>query len=517
MFTEDKVSLEEYVSTLKGAVGISVLVEAVGIGKGKQDLIEPAKYQLVKSEPAKRVQNIPRPKVPVGNAWSSLTLENIIKFLTGDVRLSKSRSNDLFFEAVWPRLLERGWVSEKPKNCSYTSSKHSVVFLIPGVKKFSRKLVKGDDYFDSVMDVLNKVALEPGLIELEDEKNSVTEENGLCIDTKFDSDAEHSKDQRRSYLQPRLSNQNLNHMKFTVVDTSLDQEEDEISVRMLRSLPAETTTDTSSSTSLSSETDGSCEDPVDGLDASNMLLNDEVNTKIFSPSKSNFEGVLPGYGISISNGEVPVNELPTTTVPMDNDKDQQDASISAYTAKIIKCQFRLREKFAPSSYLSPTKRQRLTASSDEDSSGTTNYLLPDVNENMSSKVGISHDKVSTSSSSKGSPDDIIVEKFQTRALIDLNLPPIPLDFEAYESLTTEVEDEQSFQPNANQQPLSEDSNIANDVASAEILSVVTARRQGTRNRPLTTKALEALACGFLTPKPKRRRRGMGTIPPETSI
>ena len=94
---------------------------------------------------------------------SSLGSEGIIKFLTGDVRRSKTRSNDIFWEAVWPRLLAKGWHSEQPKDVSTT--KNCLVFLVPGIKKFSRsKLTKGIHYFDSVSDALKMVAADPVLL-----------------------------------------------------------------------------------------------------------------------------------------------------------------------------------------------------------------------------------------------------------------------------------------------------------------------------------------------------------------
>ncbi|CAJ1960848.1 unnamed protein product [Sphenostylis stenocarpa] len=160
-YTEGRTSLEEYISSLKSTVGLGILVEAVGIGKEKDDLttlvVEPGKNNRVFS-------------ASTCKAWSSLGPNDIMKFLTG-FRLSKAKSNDLFWEAVWPRLLARGWHSEQPKNNGYVSSKGYLVFLIPGVKTFSRrKLVKGDHYFDSVSAVLSKVVAEPNLLDLEEAK-----------------------------------------------------------------------------------------------------------------------------------------------------------------------------------------------------------------------------------------------------------------------------------------------------------------------------------------------------------
>ncbi|KAF6142694.1 hypothetical protein GIB67_015180 [Kingdonia uniflora] len=504
-FEEGKISLEDYVSTLKASVGLNLLISAVGIGYGKNnDLLEPVKAVPV----------IPsRLKIPVGKACSSLTYGDIIKFISGDVRLSKARSNDLFWEAVWPRLLARGWHSEQPKNRNYANSKHSLVFLIPGVEKFSRRLLKGNHYFDSVTEVLNKVALDPRLIELGNEATEASEENGWCTERKLDIDFEHLYNLRDRYLQ------RLDLIMYTTVDTSLDSEEDRNTVRTLRSLPLPAISNSSSPTSLPNKSDDSSEESVNELDTSDMKLNGKVDTITSSPSMSMFEGVLSGHVVSVLKGESPCNVPDLSTFEMENNRDQQYASISAvHPAKIIKCQFRRRAKPATFNYLSPsTKRRRLTACSYAESSGTAIYFSPDTNENILTEVGLSEVKVSTSSSSKGSPVDIMEEDLKPQTLIDLNLPHVPLDFETYESLATNVEDDPSFQPEANQQPRTMNFETATDNASAEIHPVMMGRRQGTRNRPLTTKALEALACEFLTTKPKPRRRGMGEVLLEGSI
>ncbi|XP_017416247.1 uncharacterized protein LOC108327064 isoform X1 [Vigna angularis] len=207
-YVEGRVSLEDYILSMKSTVGLGVLVEAVGIGKEREDLtsldVELGKNNWVFSG-------------PTSQAWSSLGPSDIIKYLTGGLRLSKAKSNDLFWEAVWPRLLARGWHSEQPQHHSYVCPKDYLVFLIPGVKKFSRrKLVKGDDYFDSVSDVLNKVVAEPGLLELEDEtrvgSGNEEQEKGLNKDDQYNY-------RRQCYLKPRAST--TDHIKFMVIDTSL--------------------------------------------------------------------------------------------------------------------------------------------------------------------------------------------------------------------------------------------------------------------------------------------------------
>ncbi|QCE11440.1 uncharacterized protein LOC114183323 isoform X2 [Vigna unguiculata] len=208
-YVEGRVSLEEYILSMKSTVGLGVLVEAVGIGKEREDLTS-LDVELGKN-------NNWVFSAPTSKAWSSLGPSDIIKYLTGGLRLSKAKSNDLFWEAVWPRLLARGWHSEQPQHHSYVCPKDYLVFLIPGVKKFSRrKLVKGDDYFDSVSDVLNKVVAEPGLLELEDEtrvgSGNEEQEKGLNKDDQCNY-------RRQCYLKPRAST--TDHIKFMVIDTSL--------------------------------------------------------------------------------------------------------------------------------------------------------------------------------------------------------------------------------------------------------------------------------------------------------
>ncbi|CAN1356727.1 hypothetical protein LINPERPRIM_LOCUS44047, partial [Linum perenne] len=205
--TEGKIALEDYVSNLKTAVGIQVLVEAIGIGKGKEeDLTNPA------MESSKANLLFPA----TSKACSSLSTTDIVNLLNSGFRLSKARCNDIFWEAVWPRLLARGWHSEQPNNLTYLDSKTYLVFLVPGVKKYSRRdLIKGIQYFDSVNDVLSKVASEPMLMELE--------EKGEARKSELDNDDDDDDDsvfKSRLYLKPRVSSGGTRSVKFTVVDSS---------------------------------------------------------------------------------------------------------------------------------------------------------------------------------------------------------------------------------------------------------------------------------------------------------
>uniref|UniRef100_A0ACD5YL23 Uncharacterized protein n=1 Tax=Avena sativa TaxID=4498 RepID=A0ACD5YL23_AVESA len=221
-FNNGQTSLEDLVFAIKSIVGTDAFVEVIGIGKGKHDLtgfvLDPSKPNQVLSV---------HPDMPTGKDCSSLASEDIIKFLTGGFRISKTRSNDLFWGAVWPRLIARGWRSEQPKDVRPT--KNCIVFLVPGIKKFSRsKLTKGTHYFDSVSDVLKRVAADPVLLELEvgGMDNGITaEHNGYSADMNLNQDS------------PLDGYQEL--PKFTVIDTTLVQGEEPFRVREMRKLPAD--------------------------------------------------------------------------------------------------------------------------------------------------------------------------------------------------------------------------------------------------------------------------------------
>ncbi|XP_076907670.1 uncharacterized protein LOC143564205 [Bidens hawaiensis] len=150
-FDEGKLSFEKYVFALRDTVGMNLLIESIAMGKGKHDLISKTRRTLRN----KKLQS----------TQASLKTEQIVDSLKDIIGLSKARLHHLFWEVVWPRLLERGWHSEQPKSYIFHNSKNPLVFLAPGVTKFSRSLEKGSQYFDSMTDVLNKVAAEPHLLE----------------------------------------------------------------------------------------------------------------------------------------------------------------------------------------------------------------------------------------------------------------------------------------------------------------------------------------------------------------
>ncbi|CAA7047577.1 unnamed protein product [Microthlaspi erraticum] len=190
-FAEGNRSLEDYITAVKELVGLRSLVEAVAIGKEKEDLT------VLTTEPVNSKQwftvSSAVPAAGLG-VYTSLTCHEIVEKLSGGSRLSKARCNDIFWEAVWPRLLARGWHSEQTKD------NNKIVFLVPGVKKFSRrKLVKKSHYFDCVSDILAKVVADPELLEFE------TAENRPPV----------NQEKRRYLKSPEPCS---THMKFTVVD-----------------------------------------------------------------------------------------------------------------------------------------------------------------------------------------------------------------------------------------------------------------------------------------------------------
>ncbi|KAH7578395.1 hypothetical protein JRO89_XS01G0376300 [Xanthoceras sorbifolium] len=528
-FGEGKMSFEEYVFTLKSTVGVSRFIEAVAIGKGKQDLTGTA------MEPVKTNHMVSvHPEIPVGKACSSLTSADIIRFLTGDFRLSKARSSDLFWEAVWPRLLARGWHSEQPKDQGIFGSKNSLVFLIPGVKKFSRRrLVKGDHYFDSVSDVLNKVASDPGLLEIELEAAKASEhkeEHKLDQSMKQNSDGLSNK--RQHYLQPRKSSYNRHLMQFTIVDTSLFQGAGRPKVRELRSLPVETAS-VSTPSSLSSESDqDTSEDSEDEIEETNTAnLSDHVTDRgAFADSSHCAYGIL--------NNIMPNTHI-STIVAVENHENHSMSPLSdAQQVNTTNHQFYQKES---SDHLksSATEQQNLCACNH----GESSCSIGNISEDRKPDESVSHFRSNSndmcdmvihlgppqnlspaSSLAKGRSDrsddcnviencldrEVSLKNHEHPTLIDLNVPQVSSDFGNDEPFVTGIvqkndnscENKSSILSESNHQV--ERVKLADSRTTIDQQPIMNNRRQSTRNRPLTTKALEAFAYGYLSPKRKRK-------------
>ncbi|XAR57100.1 hypothetical protein NMG60_11025123 [Bertholletia excelsa] len=476
-FVVGKMSLEEYVFTLKSLVGMNILVQAVGIGSGKRDLTG------VSMEPSKSNHVAPmRQDIPSGKACSSLTTEEIIKYLTGDFRLSKARSNDLFWEAVWPRLLARGWHSEQP------SSKNSLVFLISGVKKFSRRrLVKGVHYFDSITDVLNKVALERSLLELD---NEVEEEN---TETKLEKNSLADR-QRHLYLQPRTPNRSTNLMKFTVVDTSMADGKS-FKVRELRTLPDEVSVKPTSgsyseesvedSSELSSE-DSNCNDET-------LLFHQEDTNN----SNSTKEVILMGASNQGTNGpyshnsSFKISKKPTKYLKRSRRLKQDGLGnlgpVTKRHQKLSSCTQTETSHQVPKFSMGPSLEHEKPICGTETSVSSEN-LYGMASERVSSPSLPKESPIESSEGisgnthlGEGGPPD----KTQHPALIDLNLPQASPELETGEASIA--------------------AKPSKDTSSSEQQPNVTSRRQSTRNRPPTARALEALANGFLTSGGRKRK------------
>lgn len=468
ILSEGKITYEEYAFALKDTVGISAFVEAIGIGKGKQDLtgtgMEPAKPNHVNSV---------RPEIPVGKACSSLSSADIIKFLTGDFRLSKARSSDLFWEAVWPRLLARGWHSEQPKD---HGSKNSLVFLISGVKKFSRrKLVKGSHYFDSVTDVLNKVASDPGLLEIEAEVNKGSgNKEGNDVDATIKQETGEISDKRQRYLKPRSLNSS-GVMQFTIVDTSLVQG-GRRRVRELRSLPVEATSLCVSNSSDSDEDSSDDSDSdIEETSTSNSTKHIADMEMCIDADSSECVNSAPDVGIPNASSIAPLENHESHT----KQRDLADCVNGESSCSID-------NNFADRMLNDNGSRCRSSS--------------PDI-----ARVG--HSVLSPATSlARGSPEasrgGIATEMpgNPRPQLIDLNIPQV-MDFEADEPIkaitTVTYTNKSSIHPEPSE--------------TREENPGVNNRRQSTRNRPLTTKALEALECGFLSPKKNKKRAMEGSL------
>lgn len=393
-FEEGNLSFEKYVLTLRDTVGIDLLVEAVAIGKEKRDLLTSRAKKPLKNK-------------KLHSACSSLETEEILNLLKDGIGLSKERLNDLFWEAVWPRLLARGWHSEQPRNYLFQKSKHSLVFLAPGVEKFSRRsLERGSQYFDSFTDVLNKVASEPQLLDRQTNLDQVVHP---C--------AKDSSDDKQDL------------MKYTIVDTSLVGA---VKVKELRSLPV-FEPDIQASLSVSGDT--------------------EPETAEDSRNKDVTHG-----GVDSPDSETMVNHL-DPVVSRIEDKKMDISSTNGQSVRKLKLIFKPK-----------AKRLRIT------------NLAEPISENS---------ELMSTRNENSSGEDEAMEKKRKSIVIDLNNPRVAPGSDGDGSLV-------SGKPSVFGEPTSSQG------ANTDQYPVTNGQRQSTRNRPLTTKALEALANGFLNPKKKRR-------------
>lgn len=505
---------------MKATVGLNALVEAVGIGKGKQDLTSTT------MDPIKANHAHPsRPEIPVGKACSTLTPDEIVKFLTGDFRLSKARSSDLFWEAVWPRLLAKGWHSEQANHYGSTVGlKHSLVFLIPGVKKFCRrKQVKGEHYFDSVSDVLSKVASDPGLLELDivvEKHCSDKEDSESTGKTKQDQE-DFPSQQRYCYLKPRTPVHSMDTMKFMVVDTSLANGST-LKIRELRSLPTEITNTYVSKSHSEDDEQISSEISMDDTHSDNTMHFDREVTDISKGTRISLDKEVhideeTCVGNS-SNNESIDDGLHSTNISVKIREDEQSLLDNTQQKKAVQRQLSWGKPKSEIDFTAYTKPSwELNTCSQqascnlikiftgpelkEEHSSSDHY---DLNRDILLQVDSSKDNLPLSSLSRSSTVtscvDVpsVVEVPQSRhvphTLIDLNLP-IPQDSDSHGSSTTEIKGQKN-RPNKCSEIL--------DISERD--STMISRRQSNRNRPPTTRALEAHALGLLDVKQKRKSK-----------
>ncbi|CAM6118968.1 unnamed protein product [Calypogeia fissa] len=174
-FNEREMTVEGLAIELKVAVGLYAVVHCVGIGVPKRDLTavhgDPTRHgnhlnHLGGGGAGGGAARVESAAGAAGKACSTLTKEEMLECLTGDFRISKTRAQDLFWEAVWPRLLAHGWHSTECDTPQFPGSKNPLLFLRPGVTKISKgSSERGVHYFDSVSEVLKAVADDPSILD----------------------------------------------------------------------------------------------------------------------------------------------------------------------------------------------------------------------------------------------------------------------------------------------------------------------------------------------------------------
>ncbi|AES82485.2 uncharacterized protein [Medicago truncatula] len=578
-YVEGRTSLEEYISYLKSTAGLGVLVEAVSIGKEKGDLtrldVEPRKN----SPGAFSAQTC--------KALSSFGPSDIIQSLTGGFQLSKTKSDDLFWEAVWPRLLARGWHSEQPMYQGYVTSKDYLVFLIPGVDKFSRrKLVKGDHYFDSVSDVLNKVVAEPNILELEEEESKVHSCNEEQPEKGTNED-DLSDDHRQCYLKPRSFTYNKDHIKLMGIDTSLVHKGKPSDFRDLKFVPVNSVRKVEpDAAGINDEGQSYTRNVKHSKDMSKSIKRNSTKLTVIDTNRLS-EGKLlkkmkqPKYpsvelgdasrmttnllkeskGVSSTDdsrrmveakmvlcGKQKINKTDSDPNKMVESQKNQHTSVFGDNRmkRIIKHEFNQRVISGDSNHAAvPIKRRRLTACVKAEKSHITENSSVGLG---SDKLGFSHSSsfqdanqnvwhsVSHQQQHRGSftaslahrsveennEKSILKDCYQRKSVpcvqvqkcksSTFNRPKVPSKSVNIKTMATVEEGEHGLKTNdpclasATQEVVEEPLRTPCDVDSLEKQADINLRRQSTRNRSLTVRALECIANEFLHVQSRHKRR-----------
>ncbi|XP_058742540.1 uncharacterized protein LOC131615041 [Vicia villosa] len=517
-YVEGKTSLEKYISSTKSIVGLGIFAEAVSIAK------ENGVLTRIDLEPRKN--SCEEFSAPSCKAFSSLGPGDIIQSLTGGFRLSKTRSNELFWEAVWPRLLARGWHSEQPMNQDYVTSKDDLVFLIPGVDKFSRrKLLKGQHYFDSVKDVLSKVVAEPNIIVLEEEE---VEEGGS-------NENDFSDDHRQCYLKPRSSTCNKVHTslvhsgklsdlrefkyvpsnkvhrvevdvdgkrykghtysrrvkpskdmsksitqrstKLSVIDTNRLPERKLLKVKQKRYPPVELEYASAMTTDPLSESNGG---------SSPRLVESKI--LIYGRKKTHSFIGVSNSGVSVKKErDSPDNDA---NKMVESQKNQHTCVFDdSQLKRVLKHhQFYRRVRSGDSNHAAvPTKRRRLTACAKAENRRIVQNLSGDLG---SDKVGFSYSSSFLDANQNGSLNALPKD----RSVVENNEKSSRND--SFQCMSLEIEKSESLPLSTPWEVVEEPLRRPCDVGSMEQQADINARRQSSRNSKMTVKALECITYNF---------------------
>ncbi|PON96617.1 SANT domain containing protein [Trema orientale] len=529
-FCDGKISFEDYVFALKDIVGVSVLIEAIGINGRRKKL-----QNLAGSTPEPIKSNnmfSDESETPFGKAYSALTSDEIIKFLSGDFRLSKAQSKGLFWKAVWPRLLARGWHSERLKNHVALGLKHSLVFLVHRVPKFSSELVKGKHYYNSVGDVLYKVASRPKILE------SV-------------------KKQAEKLGQDGLSSRKQDEMKYTVVDTSKLDEEERPKLTELLSLPVQpVSVDTPSVLYVQNERNESEKSEDKEKDMESLSPTENMRESGTRFDSSNCETII----LSASTPDGP--ELVVEAAKSDESQRRvslDDISHQSPSRSPLGERYpseRMKHQFSTTQDITACDHENIEKSSCsiENVSVETKQVEDNSNcqanlgnasedrdvqigsQNSSALSSLAKDGGSDGSNKDTFPDNPLdgeVTSVETppRILIDLNLPYIPPDLETNSNTDTiqtndnsrerrmlidlnlpcasplletdtDMVDRTSFLPETSQDTQQLNS-VGNEV-SKDRQPTLSGRRQSTRSRLMTKRALEVFEHEFFTTKVRKK-------------
>ncbi|XP_020991641.1 uncharacterized protein LOC107476061 isoform X2 [Arachis duranensis] len=475
-FAEGKMRFQDYLFALKDAVGIDQLVAAVGVGKGKKDLTVSKKTQIKHNNSVK--QKIQKVK----NCISSTDIVKLLK--GGDLKLNKDRSNNLFWKDVWPRLVAKGWHSEQYKDGTVSGSRQSSVFLIPGIKKFSRaKLQKGNHYFDCISDVLKKVASDPRILEMEAQANEKSIAKKKLKQEKQALDGNSTKHQ---VSHPRThSSKRQDPMKFTIVDTTIVSDSDKHKGRKpristFRTLSMSTISSYSSGSEQGASHSQEIEDQAEQTSSSNLVKeSSDKRVKIESPD----------YTVNNYEEQEPSKEINKYRFVQNVISD-----CSKYSRPIVK-----KPKLAMANHGEYSDCTVSTESSSQSYHCGESESIPDM---INEGNDVENHRVREISGEE--------TKIKTKMLLDLNLPLIEPDLEVKIEVSSSMIMQQNNDNQCENVPCfpSEITQI-NEIEEfsdghEEQKPIIVNRRQSTRNRPLTRKALEALESRFVNSKRKRK-------------